>query len=284
MQHASVRFLILSVMVMLAACVSAPPSPTPEPIPTNTAVPTNTPNPTSTSTPPPIATEEVASATEELAVDGTPVSTIEPLIVTDLVVPIRIDLPEGWLTGSSAVASEVGEEFIGTALMLDEGLGVPFLPFTIYRGPVTGGTGYITVVWGFQNITTATYGLQEQAQIDLRGDGVRLLNIAVLEAGCNIGFDVDREFAIGNTLGAGAYFAANNCPAPEGSTVRPPDVKGWFLVTQQNGINFAFYAYTEPGEAMDGEALNELQAIMDSIVFDMSLLPERLAVTEEAQP
>jgi hypothetical protein len=277
MQRTFLR-LLMTASFAFAACVSAPaPTSTPEPPPTltSTPVPTSTLVFTATPTLEALPTDEVADATEEVVV--------EPIIATDLVAPIRIDLPEGWLTGSASVPADVPSDMTGTALMLDEGLGIPFLPFTSYKGPVTGGTGFITVVWGFQNITTAFPGMESQAQIYLRGDGIRLLNLAVLEAGCNVGLDVDREFMIGQVVATGTYFAADNCPALEPGGPRPPDVKGWFAVTQQNGINFAFYAYTEPAEAMDGDALTELQAILDTVVFDMSLLPEKQA-TEETQP
>jgi hypothetical protein len=219
-------------------------------------------------------TSEVAALLE-----GSPTATlnpVEPIIATDLEAPIRITLPEGWMVGRTVLSDGAISEEFSTALWMQEGLleELPFLPFTIYRGDVTGGTGYIVVIWAFRNITTSSPGMERLAQIDLQGDGIRLLNLAVLEPGCVVGYDVDREFMVGNQLAAGTYFAAEDCPAPDIGEPRAPNVKGWFAVTQQEGINFAFYVYTEPAEAMDGEALNELQAIMDTVVFDMSLLPQ----------
>lgn len=283
MQRTALRLLIIPFLLVLAACISAPdPTPTSPPPATQTAtlVPTSTAfltaAPTTALTPD--STDETAAGTEEAVLSS-------PLVPIDLVAPLRIDLPEGWLVGSAVVPDEVGGGFAGTALyMEDEGLdGSPFLPFTIYKGPVSGGNGYITVVWGFRNITTATPLSEQGAQVYLRGDGIRLLNLAVIEAGCTVGYDVDREFMVGNVVTIGTYFAAEDCPAPEIGAPRPPNVRGWFAVTQQSNINFAFYAYTEPAEAMEGEALNELQAILDTVVFDMSLLPDAMT-TEEAQP
>lgn len=249
-------------LLMLAAC-SGTGVPTGIPIPTSTL----TSVPTLTMTPAPefitFITETFAPSTPE----PTGVVVIDPVIETDLVVPIRLTLPENWLMANAAIQMPDG----GTTLGL--------LPFSIYRGPVTGGTGYITVVWGFRNITTAQPLQESGAQINLRADGIRLLNLAVLDPGCNIGIDVDREFKIGEGFGAGAYFAAQDCPALPDGTPGLPDTKGWFVVTQQSDaisgidLNFAFYLYTDPATAMDGAALSELQAIMDSVVFDLSLLP-----------
>jgi hypothetical protein len=113
------------------------------------------------------------------------------------------------------------------------------------------------------------------------------LNLAVLDPGCNIGVDVDREFKIGAGYGAGAYFAATDCPDLPDGTPRLSDTKGWFVVTQQHDeatgidLNFAFYIYTDPAAAVDGAALGELQTMMDSIVFDLAMLPQPEAETPE---
>lgn len=257
------RIIVCLIGLMTLAACGGTVAPTETPPPTNTL----TPVPTDTLTPTP---EFVRFITETFAPPTplpTGVSIIDPVIETDLVAPLHIDLPEGWLMANAAIQMPDG----GTALGI--------LPFTIYRGPVTGGTADIMVIWGFRNVTTALPFQESGAQIDLRADGLRLLNLAVLDPGCNIGIDVNREFKIGNGFGAGAFFAAQDCPTLPDGTPALADTKGWFVVTQQSDavtgidLNFAFYVYTDPPAAMDGAALSELQAIMDTVVFDMSLLP-----------
>ncbi|MBC8099780.1 MAG: hypothetical protein H7Y11_10085 [Armatimonadetes bacterium] len=239
---------------------------------------------------------QTASPTPTLTLDGTltpeavgtedlePLGTaeIDPLVITDLIAPIRIALPEGWLVGQAVVPDDL--PFSGTALQTSEGVGAfGLLPFTVYKGPVTGGTGYIILVWGFRNVTSVSPGKESGAQLFLRGDGIRLLNVIISDPDCNIGIDVDREFAVGEQVAIGAYWAAIECPALADGTPGLPDSRGWFAVTRQNDLNFAFYVYTEPIVALDGAAQTELQAIMDSVVFDFSLLPVP-APTETVTP
>jgi hypothetical protein len=194
-------------------------------------------------------------------------ATVIPIIQTDLIAPIRIEIPTTWQAGSAAIP-------------MAEGGGVPelggMLPFSVYTGPVTGGTGYIVLVWGFRNITTANPGQEAGAQLFLRGDAIRLLNLAVLDPDCNIGIDVDREFVVGTIRAIGAYWASEGCPALPDGTPGLPDARGWFAITRQNDINFSFYVYTEPPDALNGAAQTELQTIMESVVFDFSLLPTPL--------
>jgi hypothetical protein len=140
------------------------------------------------------------------------------------------------------------------------------VPFSVYAGPVTGGEATITLLWGFPNITPGVPLPGQTPQIDLWMDGLRLLYLAVLEGGCTIGRDERRPFNVAGREATGGYFAATDCPELF-------DTRGWFVVTQEEGLNFAFYVYTNPMEVLDGEGRQELQAILDSVEFDMSLLP-----------
>jgi len=83
--------------------------------------------------------------------------------------------------------------------------------------------------------------------------------LAVIETGCNIGTDERREYSIGGLAAAGTQFAAVDCPAL-------PDTRGWFAGLQQGGINYLFYAFTEPIDALDAAA-PELQAVLDTVRF-----------------
>jgi hypothetical protein len=177
---------------------------------------------------------------------------------------------------SSSLATEEAE-------VATNGLG--FLPFTIYRGPVTGGTGYIALIWGFRNVTTATPLQEGGAQVFLRGDAIRLLNMALIDPGCNIGIDDDREFIVAGEPAIGAYFAAVDCPPLEDGSPALDDIRGWFAITQRENVNFAFYTYTEPVEALDGPAQQELQTMVENLRIDFSLLPGASAdSTSEVTP
>jgi hypothetical protein len=46
-----------------------------------------------------------------------------------------------------------------------------------------------------------------------------------------------------------------------------PDTRGWFAGVQVYGMSFVFYAFGEPISVMDGAAVQEMQAILDSIRF-----------------
>ena len=102
-------------------------------------------------------------------------------------------------------------------------------------------------------------------------DGTRLLRLAIVETGCNVGTDLRRNYSVGGLQATGTQFAAVNCP-------QLPDTRGWFAGLRQFDVNFVFYVYTDPIGAMDGNAPNELQAILDTVQFVMPT-PE---VTAEA--
>ncbi|MCU0497056.1 MAG: hypothetical protein MUF87_06855 [Anaerolineae bacterium] len=218
--------------------------------------------PTSTLTPPitPTLTPDLTltSPTPDLA--ATDELNVLEVVEMNFGAPLRINFPDGWTQ-------------VDAALPLNEAGTTVFLPFTVFRGEVTGGTGFITVLWGFQNVTNVDPGLEAGAQIDLRADGIRLLTFTIMDPGCIPGFDVTREFNIGEIVGVGAFFAVTGCPADIPDTPKLPDIKGWFVLTQYEGVNFAFYVYTEPDVAMDGPALGELQAIMDTVEIDFALMP-----------
>lgn len=184
------------------------------------------------------AVEVTPEATEVdvLQVDALSRQAVEP--------PLTIDLPEGW-------------SFAYDALVLQDIDGIRPIPFAFYQGPVTGGIGSIVLLWGFPNLVNIN-----TLEPDVWTDGTRLLRLAIFEAGCNVGTDLRRNYSVGGMQAVGTQFAAVDCP-------QLPDTRGWFAGLRQFNVNFVFYAYTEPITAMDGSAVEELQAILDSVQFVM---------------
>ena len=191
-------------------------------------------------------------ATLDAEVTPETVVTVEPLLDGALEPPVTLDLPEGWAAGYAT-------------MLIQDFDGPRGLPVAVYSGPVSGGTGAIVLLWGFPNVVSPDPGAGGVLQTDLHLDGLRLLRTAVLEAGCNIGTDLRRDEVVGGLAASGTTFAAVDCP-------ELPDTRGWFAGLRQNGLNFVFYAYAEPIEAMDGAADAELQAILDSVRF-LPVLP-----------
>ncbi|MBK8021739.1 MAG: hypothetical protein IPK19_09985 [Chloroflexi bacterium] len=190
-----------------------------------------------TPTPDPEATEEV----ETLELDPVTGQVVPP--------PLTMTLPAGWVSGSDV-------------LVLQDVDAIRNIPFTVYSGPVTGGTGTIVLLWGFPNLVVAAPslgGTLPPEMLDLYNDGRRLLRLAIVEQECNVGTDVRRTYSIGGMQAVGTQFAAVDCP-------QLADTRGWFAGLRQYDLNFVFYAYIEPIEAVD-IATPELQAILDSIVF-----------------
>jgi hypothetical protein len=174
------------------------------------------------------------------------VLVLEPLMGDRVPPPLTIDLPDGWRMGYDV-------------LLLRDIDAIRNIPLAVYTGPVTGGQGTIVLLWGFPNLVIASPVLGEIAP-DLWADGTRLLRLAIVESGCNIGTDLRRTYSIGGLQAVGTQFAAVNCP-------ELPDTRGWFAGLQQFNLNFIFYAFAEPLEALNGPAEAELQAILDSVRF-----------------
>ncbi|MFW5748837.1 MAG: hypothetical protein ACOCYT_04405 [Chloroflexota bacterium] len=171
--------------------------------------------------------------------------------------PISIELPDDWVS-------------LNNTVMIRDLTGLRLIPFTVYTGPVTDGQGYIVLLWGYETIGRQGNPLAgEQPEYGPYLDALRLLRLAVVGTDCVTGTDVEREFSLGEVTTTGANFSTYRC---EETT----NTRGWFLGTQQDGLNFAFYAYAEPIEAMDGEAPFELQAILDTVTFEVEAFRETL--------
>jgi hypothetical protein len=177
---------------------------------------------------------------------------LEPVTGQQIAPPLTLTLPSGWARGYDV-------------LVIQDIDAIRNIPFAVYQGPVPGGVGTIVLLWGFPNLLPTSAlsagGAIDPALIDLYLDGTRLLRVAVLETGCNIGTDIRRRYSIGGLEAVGTGFAGVDCPAL-------PDTRGWFAGLRQYGLNFVFYAYAEPIEALPG-AEATLQAILDSVRFSL---------------
>lgn len=248
---------IVFICLFAAGCASGS-DPTAVPSATNTLVPSNTPEPFPTETP--TLEAEVIQIEETAPVD--PEATEEPpleIIIEategqELPAPLGINLPEGWAQQDGTV-------------LLEDVQGLNILPFSAYVGPVTGGNGFIIVVWGFQSITTGNPLMPNFGTIDLQADGLRLLYLAVMDVQCVVAPDEasGRTFSVGGLPAIGNAFSAFDCP-------ENADTKGWYAALNQERVNYVFYAYTEPIEAIDGPAADELQTILDSVQFQFDTM------------
>jgi hypothetical protein len=185
----------------------------------------------------------LADATPEATDDS--IVELPPVTSEQTAPPLIIGLPQGWETGYAVqFLRDVDADRT--------------IPVAVYQGPVTGGTGTIVLLWGFPNLIV-TEGVPETVTPDLWLDGLRLLRLAVVEPSCNVGTDLRREYNVGGLAAVGTQFAAVDCP-------ELADTRGWFAGLRQNNLNFVFYVFTDPIEAMD-TAEGELQAILDSVRF-----------------
>jgi hypothetical protein len=254
------KAIALVMVLILAACGGGE-----DPTPTVTL----TPVPTSTNTPQPTATTPAAAPTLIETPTETPLPTIELVVEAaegeEADPPIAIDLPDDWLSGN------------GVQSIQDIDGMVRLVPFTKYVGPVTGGTGNVVLLWGFPNVGGGNPLMPtDPLQSLLRLDGLRLLRLAVFEAECTFGTDLEREytFMVGGQPADGTWFQVVQCP-------EEPDTRGWFAGLQVDGLNFMFYVYTDPIEAMDGPAVDTLQSILDSVEFEVQAMLASMTPEEQ---
>ncbi len=232
-----VRLFALTLTALLAACAGTVPTPTLTPVPS--------------STPTPLATSTPASTPTPTNAEPTPISLqLTPLAGAGAAPPVTMKFPPGWGYAYDTLA------------LVDVDNTLRPIPLAVYRGPVTGGTGTIVLLWGFPNFLAGgllTLPGTPTPAPDLWSDGLRLFRLALVDAGCNSGTDLQRPYSIGGLAATGTQFAIVDCP-------ESPDTRGWFAGLQVGGLNFVFYMYAEPITAMDS-AWNELQAILDTAVF-----------------
>ena len=193
----------------------------------------------------------------------TPILTATPDVVLPSLAgesfeaPLSITLPEGW------------QRTLNETMIVNDVDGIRAIPFAVWNGAVTGGNGTIAMLWGFPNLTLgnpleAELGIATPTP-DLSIDGRRLLRLAVMEQGCNIGTDVTRNYPIGGVTGVGTEWSAVGCPTS-------PTTRGWFVGTQQFGVNYVFFVYfdpIDPNSVTPEERLarDEVEAILQTVQF-----------------
>jgi hypothetical protein len=245
MQKPYLIIFTLIVSLILTACGGDAPEPTALPVipPTLTLVPTLQASPLPTLQP---------SITPEP--DVTPSETpivVEAVSEEEIEIPLTMDLPEGWQYGSGVrMFNDIGD--------------LRIVPFGFYTGPVTGGQGFIVVLWDFPNATSGNPFMESGTEPDLYVDGLRLLRLVILEKECVVGTDLKMEYRIGGHPASGTQFSTTNCPDIQ-------DTRGWFAGLFDQDVSFVFYTYTEPITAMDGSAQTELQSLLDSVQFTLSV-------------
>ncbi len=221
-----------------------------------------------------VASSPELTPTVEASAESTEdVVQLPPVLGQSVNPPLDINLPKDW---------KVAEN---DALIIPDVDGsIRSIPFVAYSGPIKGGTGTIVLLWGFPSLVNpfGANGTPSAADIanaidpslaqaiggptpappapDLWSDGLRLLRLAIVEQGCNIGTDLKRTYSVGSLSGVGTQFAAVNCPD------KLPDTRGWFVGLDSSGLNFIFYMYSDPIAAMD-TGHDDLQAILDTVTF-----------------
>jgi len=223
-------------------------------------IPSRVPNPTL----PPTATSEADAIEPSI----TPVRvTVEPLTGEQIPPPLTIDIPDDWQNWyNTLVYNNVENELTSTR-------------FATFFGPVEGGTGSIVVLWGFSSTATIDRTTGEMNIINFYTQGLRLFSLLIAEIDCNTSFGDEQQFNIGTYSAIGASITAIDCP-------EYPNLAGWFAGFQVDGVNFLFYVYTEPDEALTTETIDTLQEMLNGVQFNV---PEFLATyqaefTAEATP
>ena len=225
-----------------------PPTDTLVPSLTPTEIPTRVPNPTL----PPTSTSE-ADAIEPTI---TPIRvTVEPLTGEQFPPPLTIDVPDDWQNWyDTLVYNNVENELTSTR-------------FANFFGSIEGGVGSIVVLWGFSSTATIDRITGEMNIINFYTQGLRLFGLLIAEIDCNTSFGDEQQFNIGTYPAVGASITAIDCP-------QYPNLAGWFAGLQVDGVNFLFYVYAEPDDALTTENIDTLQAMLNSVQFNV---PEFLA-------
>ena len=122
---------------------------------------------------------------------------------------------------------------------------------------------FIFLLWAFENIVDFNPISGSPGELNLHGDGLRLLRLALIEPDCVIGAYDEQQFEVGGLPATGSPFSVVGC---SGSV----DTRGWFAVLRQDDVNLAFYIFAEPLEAMGGPARSELESILDTVTFHVA--------------
>ena len=199
---------------------------------------------------------------------------LDPLLGISTKPPFEIALPEGWQL-------VLRDTFTYQDLVPDADGQYETLPIDVYYGPVTDGDGWIIMLWGFDSLLPVDNTLTE-AEFYQRAawlNGLRMLQFVVFDPECNIGTAPQRDYTIGDLPAVGTTFSAVDCPYEQ------PDTRGWFAALSINNLNFAFYAYADPIIPAGSIVEFELQAIIDTVVFnveDITITAQEFEATRQA--
>ncbi|MEL6307064.1 MAG: hypothetical protein AAFV98_06845 [Chloroflexota bacterium] len=184
--------------------------------------------------------------------------TINPLLGLRTRPPFEIDLPEDWQLA-------LRDTFTYRDVIEDGDGALETVPIDVYTGPLSNGAqGWIVMLWGYDSLAPFDPLQPEGDPIRTAWlDGLRLLQFVVFDVRCNFGTAPQREYSVGGLPAVGTTFSAVDCPD------ELPDTRGWFALLDVDGLDFAFYAYADPIQPAGSPVEFELQAILDTIEFDV---------------
>ncbi len=216
-----------------------------------------------------------STATPAPEITETPAPLIlDPLLGFGTTPPLEITLPEGWQLA-------LRDTFTYQDIIPDADGQLETLPIDVYYGPVTGGEGWIVMLWGYDSIVSSEgeLTLSEYYERAAWLNGLRMLQFVVFDSNCNIGTAPQRDYTIGGLPAIGTTFSAVDCPFDL------PDTRGWFAAMNIDNLNFAFFAYADPIQPAGSIVEFELQAIIDTVVFnveDITITAQEFEATSQA--
>jgi hypothetical protein len=201
------------------------------------------------------ATPNPSSSPTRIPLTATPV-IVEPLMGLSIEPPMEMSIPDDW-------ERVLLDTYIYYDIMTDSDGQLETVPIAVYKGPVTGGEGWIVVLWGFDSIVTIDTTVEQYADRAAWLDGLRMLQFVVFDVRCNIGTAPLGEYVVGEYSALGTTFTAADCP------FGIPDTRGWFVSLDVQGLSFAFYVYMDPILSANSQAEADLQSILDTVEFNV---------------
>ncbi len=214
-----------------------------------------------------IVTSAQTGETTPEPIEPTPAPMVlDPLLGISTTPPLEMTLPEGW-------ELVLRDTFTYQDLVPDGDGQLETLPIDVYRGPLTNAEGWIVMLWGYDSLVPYDPEMTEEEYYTRAAwlDGLRMLQFVVFDARCNIGTSPQRDYSVGGFPAVGTTFNAVDCPFEQ------PDTRGWFAALSAGNLNFSFVAYADPIQPAGSIVEFELQAILDSVVFDV----ESITVTAQ---
>lgn len=186
---------------------------------------------------------------------ATPV-IVEPLMGLSIEPPMEMSIPDDW-------ERVLLDTYIYYDIMIDSDGQLETVPIAVYNGPITGGEGWIVVLWGFDSVVTIDTTAEEYTERAAWLNGLRMLQFVVFDVRCDTGTAPQAEYRVGEYSAIGTSFTVADCP------FGVPDTRGWFASLEVQGLGFAFYVYTDPILAPNSQGEADLQAILDTVEFNV---------------